>query len=145
MPAEDADGINGPQLAAPVAEGAVVVLADQLERRAQKESFLWRVRDLQAHAEIRNLVLCPCVYKYILCSTYLDNRMHFLPCPSPGRCAQRRRETHAIRGEDLVFPTTYRGMDFGAALGQRDLSTSFEVMNATIAKEGNGCWVCQVP
>lgn len=31
MPAEDANGIDGPQLAAPAAEGSVVVLADQLE------------------------------------------------------------------------------------------------------------------
>ena len=90
MPAEDADGVDGPQLAAPVAEGAMVVLADQLERRPQKESFLWRVWDLHALTRIRHLVLCSCVSRHILWSLCLSNRLLFLTCSSSGGCANCR-------------------------------------------------------
>ena len=77
MPTEDADGIDGPQLTAPVAEGSVVVLADQLQCRPQKESFLWRVRDLHALTHIRDLVLRSCGCGHILWSLCLDNRLPF--------------------------------------------------------------------
>ena len=90
MPAEDADGIDGPQLAAPVAEGSVVVLADQLECRPQKETFLWRVRDLHTPTRIRHLVLCSCVCGHILWSLCLSIRLLFLTCSSPGGCANCR-------------------------------------------------------